>query len=93
MRRALRPAGGVIGARLDERRWPRPARPAWPGDELRVDSEVLEARPSTSRPDHALVGGRTTRFNQNGKAVQIFVASRVPRRPASVLQRPAVSRR
>jgi acyl dehydratase len=35
----LRPAGGIIGGRIDELHWPRPVRP---GDELRVESEVLE---------------------------------------------------
>ena len=44
----LKPAGGIVGAGFDEFRWPRPVRP---GDELRVESEVLEVRPSKSRPD------------------------------------------
>jgi acyl dehydratase len=39
----LKPAGGIVGASFDEFRWPRPVRP---GDELRVESEVLEVRPS-----------------------------------------------
>jgi acyl dehydratase len=37
----LKPAGGLVGAGIDELRWPRPVRP---GDELRVESEVLEVR-------------------------------------------------
>ena len=44
----LRPAGGIIGLGFDEFRWPRPVRP---GDELRVQSEVLEVRVSKSRPE------------------------------------------
>jgi acyl dehydratase len=44
----LKPAGGIIGAGSDEFRWPRPVRP---GDDLRVESEVLEVRPSKSRPE------------------------------------------
>ena len=44
----LKPAGGIIGAGFDEMRWPRPVRP---GDDLHVESEVLEVRPSKSRPD------------------------------------------
>src|SRR5271154_1534242 len=39
----LKPAGGMIGLGFDELRWPRPVRP---GDELRVESEVLAVRPS-----------------------------------------------
>src|SRR5439155_4453604 len=35
----LKPAGGIVGAGADELRWPRPVRP---GDELRIESEVLE---------------------------------------------------
>src|SRR5467141_951325 len=44
----LRPAGGIVGAGLDELSWPHPVRP---GDELHLESEVLEVRPSKSRPD------------------------------------------
>jgi acyl dehydratase len=44
----LKPAGGIVGAGFDEFRWPRPVRP---GDELWVESEILEVRPSKSRPD------------------------------------------
>ena len=75
----LKPAGGIIGAGFDEFRWPRPVRP---GDELRVESEVLEVRPSKSRPEQGMIKVRTTTLNQNGEAVQIFVGNLVvPRRP------------
>ena len=46
----LKPAGGIVGAGLDECRWPRPVRP---GDELRVECEVIEVRLSRSRPELA----------------------------------------
>ncbi len=73
-------ASGIIGAGVEELRWPRPLRP---GDRLRVESEVLEVRPSRSKPDQGLVKVRTTTLNQNGEAVQIFTANLiVPRRPA-----------
>jgi acyl dehydratase len=76
----IKPAGGIIGAGFDEFRWPRPVRP---GDELRVESEVLEVRPSKSRPEQGMIKVRTTTLNQNGEAVQIFVGNLVvPRRPA-----------
>lgn len=76
----FRPAGGIVGAGFDEFRWPRPVRP---GDELRVESEILEVRPSKSRPDQGLVKVRTTTLNQNGEAVQVQVGNLVvPRRPA-----------
>jgi acyl dehydratase len=77
----LKPAGGIVGAGFDEFRWPRPVRP---GDELRVESEVLEVRPSKSRPDQGLIKVRTTTLNQHGEAVQISVGNLiVPRRPKS----------
>ena len=76
----MKPAGGVLGAGFDEFRWPKPVRP---GDELRVESEILEVRESKSRPEQGLIKVRTTTLNQNGEAVQVFVGNLiVPRRPA-----------
>ncbi len=73
----LKPAGGIVGAGADEFRWPRPVRP---GDELHIESEVLEVRPSRSRPDQGLIKVRTTTFNQHDEAVQIIIANLVVRR-------------
>ena len=76
----LKPAGGIVGAGFDEFRWPRPVRP---GDELRVESEVLEVRPSKSRPEQGMVKVRTTTLNQRDEVVQMSVGNLVvPRRPA-----------
>ena len=76
----LKPAGGLIGAGVEELRWPQPVRP---GDELRVGSEILNVRASKSRPGHGLVKVRITTVNQNDDPVQIFIANLiVPRRPA-----------
>jgi len=76
----FKPAGGIIGAGFDEFRWPLPVRP---GDELYLDIEVLEVRPSKSRPNQGMVKVRTTTRNQNGEAVQVSVGNLVvPRRPA-----------
>jgi acyl dehydratase len=81
----FKPAGGIIGAGFEELRWPRPVRP---GDELRVESEVLEVRPSKSRPDQGLIKVRTTTLNQNDQEVQVFVGNLiVSRRPTSSRQR------
>lgn len=68
----LAPAGGIVGAGFDEMRWPRPVRP---GDELRVESEVLEARPSKSRPMQGVMKVRTTTYNQDNEAAQVSVAT------------------
>ena len=74
----FKPAGGILGGGFDEVRWPLPVRP---GDELSLDIEVLEVRPSKSRPEHGIAKVRTTTKNQNGEAVQIFVGNLiVPRR-------------
>jgi acyl dehydratase len=67
-----KPAGGLIGAGLDEMRWPLPVRP---GDELHAQSEVIEVRRSKSRPDQGIVKMRTTTFNQHNQPVQVFVAN------------------
>jgi acyl dehydratase len=75
----LRPAGGIIGLGFEELRWPRPVRP---GDELRLQSEVLEVRVSKSRPTQGLIRVRTTTLNQRDEAVQVFVGNLlVPCRP------------
>lgn len=74
----FKPTGGIIGAGFDEFRWPRPVRP---GDELHLEIEVLEARPSKSRPAQGLIKVRTTTLNQNDEAVQVNVGNLiVPRR-------------
>ena len=70
----LKPAGGIIGAGLDECRWPRPVRP---GDELRIECEVIEVRPSKSRPEQGLIKLRTTTLNQDGEAVLVHVVNLV----------------
>src|SRR5437899_7051453 len=66
----FRPAGGIIGSRADELKWPRPVRP---GDELHVEAEVLEVRRSTSRPGQGFIKCRTTTLNQNDDLVQVLV--------------------
>ncbi|HKV43280.1 MAG TPA: MaoC family dehydratase [bacterium] len=75
---AFKPAGGILGLGVDELRWLKPVRP---DDLLRVESEVLEARPSTSRPDRGVLKTRHTTYNQRGEAVQVVTSILlVPRR-------------
>jgi acyl dehydratase len=70
-------AGGLIGAGA-EITWPHPTRP---GDILQVESEVLELRPSRSRPDRGMATVRSETRNQRGDTVQVLVAKLVvPRR-------------
>ena len=77
----LKPAGGLVGAGFEDLRWPRPVRP---GDELHVLSEIIEVRPSKSRPEQGVIKMKTTTLNQNGEPVQVFIGNLiVPRRPAT----------
>ena len=55
--------------------------PVFHGDTLYVESEILEVRPSESKPDRGVVKVRTAVFNQGGELVATFKRSvLVPRR-------------
>jgi acyl dehydratase len=79
----LKPAGGIIGAGLDECRWPRRVRH---GDELRVECAVLGVRPSKSRPAQGLIKLRTTTLDQDDEAVLMYVANMVVQRWKDIRQ-------
>lgn len=69
--------GGIVGAG-GEIAWPRPTRP---GDVLRVETEIVEVRPSRSHPERGIVTVRCETLNQRDEAVQTLVARIVvPRR-------------
>ena len=70
-------AGGIIGAGVEEIRWPRPVRP---GDRLYIVSEVLEARPSRSKPEQGIAKILVTTLNQNNEPVQIMISNLVVQR-------------
>jgi acyl dehydratase len=61
---------GIIGVG-GEIAWPHPVRA---GDELRVESEILEINPSRSKPNQAIVTMRSRTRNQNGETVQVLTA-------------------
>jgi acyl dehydratase len=64
---------------VDELRW---LRPVYPGDTLRVETEVLEVRPSRSRPEIGTVKVRLSVFNQHDDKVMTQIAINiVARRP------------
>jgi acyl dehydratase len=72
--------GGLIGLG-GEVTWPRPT---YPGDTLRVETEVLAIRVSQSKPDRGVVTVRNQTLNQHGEAVQVAVVKMmVPRRPSA----------
>jgi acyl dehydratase len=82
----FRPAGGIIGSRADELKWPRPVRP---GDELTVEAEVLEVRPSRSRPGYGFVKCRVRTVNQDGEPVQVLVMNLLVRTRGAMAESPA----
>lgn len=63
-------AGGLIGAST-EVAWPRPTRP---GMTLQVFSEVVEMKPSRSKPDMSMVTMRSETRDQDGNVLLIFTA-------------------
>jgi acyl dehydratase len=65
---------------VDELRWPRPVRP---GDTLRQIAEVLELRPSRSKPDRGIVVMRHAVVNQRDEEVMTYRCMHLlARRPA-----------
>jgi acyl dehydratase len=63
---------GAIGLGVDELRWPNAVRP---GDVLTVETEILDLRPSRSRPGHGIIRLRNVTTNQHGEVVQTMLAS------------------
>lgn len=59
-------ANGLVGIEIRHMRWPRPARP---GDALSLTIEVLETKPSRSRPGWGTALLRWTVVNQGGETV------------------------
>jgi len=53
-------------------RWPHPV---FAGDELRLRAEVLEARPSRSRPELGVLRWRWHLLNQDGREVLDLTAT------------------
>lgn len=77
--RVINPAS-IGSPGIDELRWMRPVRP---GDTLRVRGEVLEARPSRSKPDRGSAVIAYTVTNQHGEIVMGYKATHL------LLKRPA----
>jgi acyl dehydratase len=77
-------ASGIVGLG-GEIAWPKPTRP---GDTLHVESEIVEIRPSRSKPHQGIVTVRSTMFNQDREAVYLLTAKLlVPRRTRETLDR------
>jgi acyl dehydratase len=61
-------ANGLIGLG-GEISWPRPT---WPGDILRVESEIIRISVSRTKPNQGIVTVRSRTLNQNAQEVQIL---------------------
>jgi acyl dehydratase len=73
-------SGGIVGAG-GEISWPRPT---LPNSILHVVSEVLEVKPSRSRPDRGMVTVRAETRTQDDEVVQLLTTRViVPRRPSA----------
>jgi acyl dehydratase len=64
--------GGIIGMGVDELKWPNAVRP---GDELRLEVEIIEARRSKSRPGYGIIRIRNVTRSQRDEIVQSFFAN------------------
>ena len=62
---------------IDELRWLAPVRP---GDTLHSVVDVLDVRPSTSKPDRGIVRMKYQAINQRGEAVLAFIVNHLLRR-------------
>ncbi len=62
---------------IDELRWLAPVRP---GDTLHSEIEVLEVRPSSSRPDRGIARLKYQAVNQRGETVLSFIVNHLLRR-------------
>lgn len=65
-------AGGAIGLGVDELRWPNPVKA---GDALKVETEIIDLRPSKSKPSYGIVRLANKTTNQRGETVQTMLAS------------------
>ncbi len=75
-------SGRGLGVRINDITWSSPVRP---GDELHAVSEVLDVRPSRSKPDRGLVVLKTTRSTSTAQAVQEMTGTLLILRSDAVL--------
>lgn len=77
---SLQFVGGAVGLQVDELRWPVAVRP---GDQLQLETEILETRISKSKPTHGVVRIRNLLTNQSGDVVLSYSAHALIQRRAS----------
>lgn len=62
---------GLGSPGVDELRW---LKPVYPGDTLRIESEIIDKTPSRSRPEMGSYRSRSTILNQHGEPVMTLVS-------------------
>lgn len=77
------PGWGFVGRAIESLEWPRPTRP---GDRLHLEAEVIEIRPSRSRPDLGMLRVKMITRNQNGDPAQVMTCAIVVPTRSGVLQ-------
>ena len=65
------PHAGLGSPGVDELRW---LKPVYPGDTLSVETEIIELRPSNSRPELGSFRSKVTVFNQHDEIVMRFTS-------------------
>ncbi|MDQ6655394.1 MAG: MaoC family dehydratase [Verrucomicrobiota bacterium] len=70
-------AGGAVGLGVDELRWPVAVRP---NDTLRLVTEIVDARPSKSKPEHGIIRIRNVMTNAAGEVVLSYFANALVQR-------------
>ena len=70
----MRPAGGHVGLGIEGIQWPQPV---LPGDTLHAISEIVEVRPSQSRPDRGIYRVRITTLNDRDEVVLRMTATMI----------------
>ena len=71
------PQAGLGSPGVDELRW---LKPVYPGDTLRVETEVVDATPSRSKPEIGSIRSNVTVFNQDDVPVMRFTSIVLMRR-------------
>ncbi|TPG22767.1 MaoC family dehydratase [Sphingomonas koreensis] len=63
---------GLGSPGIDELRW---LKPVYPGDTLRCETEIIDKRPSRSRPEMGSYRNRMTVLNQHDEPVMTFLST------------------
>ncbi|TPG39647.1 MaoC family dehydratase [Sphingomonas koreensis] len=63
---------GLGSPGIDELRW---LKPVYPGDTLRCETEIIDKRPSRSRPEMGSYRSRMTVLNQHDELVMTFLST------------------